>query len=323
MGTHADQPVHRCLAILIVIAATGIPTGALRAAGVYRSVDAQGHVVYSDQPDMSVPQTQVDIAPSNSYSGADAQANEPPPPLPDSDQPVCPEDGYLWTPGFWAWGTSGYYWVVGGWVEPPRVGLLWTPAYWEYADDVYLFHQGYWASDVGYYGGIDYGFGYFGAGYAGGRWVGHSFAYNRAVSNVGAGTFHNIYSEPANRNPNHNRVSYNGGPGGTLLAPSAQERARLAQTHIAPTLLQRRSLVQAARPPALEHPLAAGPRPYVPNVAPAAAARGYAAQPSFTQREPSRGRSNTVSAQAAAPHPRAPLTRSLPSSRVTAPLQTR
>jgi len=25
-----------------------------------------------------------------------------PPPLPVYEQPFCPEDGYMWTPGYWA-----------------------------------------------------------------------------------------------------------------------------------------------------------------------------------------------------------------------------
>ena len=29
---------------------------------------------------------------------------KPPPPLPDYEQPQAPGDGYLWTPGYWAWG---------------------------------------------------------------------------------------------------------------------------------------------------------------------------------------------------------------------------
>src|ERR1700727_2487320 len=33
----------------------------------------------------------------------EAQASEAPPPLPDYEQPPCPEDGYLWTAGYWAY----------------------------------------------------------------------------------------------------------------------------------------------------------------------------------------------------------------------------
>ena len=35
---------------------------------------------------------------------AEAQASEPPPPLPVYEQPPCPVEGYIWTPGYWAWG---------------------------------------------------------------------------------------------------------------------------------------------------------------------------------------------------------------------------
>ena len=88
----------------------------------------------------------------------EVQANEAPPPLPDYEQPPCPEDGYMWTPGYWAWGGGGYYWVPGTWVQPPRVGVLWTPGYWGFVGGVYAFHVGYWGPHIGYYGGVNYGF---------------------------------------------------------------------------------------------------------------------------------------------------------------------
>ena len=50
-----------------------------------------------------------------------------PPALPVYAQPPAPGDGYLWTPGYWAWGPDGYYWVPGVWVMPPRVGVLVDP----------------------------------------------------------------------------------------------------------------------------------------------------------------------------------------------------
>src|SRR5579863_3124259 len=55
-----------------------------------------------------------------------------PPALPVYEQPVCPGDGYLWTPGYWAYddSVSDYYWVDGQWVMAPEEGLLWTPGYW-------------------------------------------------------------------------------------------------------------------------------------------------------------------------------------------------
>ncbi len=92
-----------------------------------------------------------------------------PPVLPVIEQPPCPVEGYLWTPGYWAYSDVGYYWTPGVWVEPPEVGLLWTPPYWGYSNGVYVFNDGYWGPNVGFYGGIDYGYGYFGSGYYGGR----------------------------------------------------------------------------------------------------------------------------------------------------------
>src|ERR1700694_4459427 len=55
-----------------------------------------------------------------------------PPPLPVYVQPVVPAPGYIWTPGYWAYGPEGYYWVPGTWVFAPYVGALWTPGYWSW-----------------------------------------------------------------------------------------------------------------------------------------------------------------------------------------------
>jgi hypothetical protein len=77
---------------------------------------------------------------------------------------------------------------------------------------------------VGYYGGINYGFGYPGAGYLGGRWVGHVFLYNSAANNLNASMLHRAYDEPGVSPRSASRVSYNGGPGGTSSVPTAQER---------------------------------------------------------------------------------------------------
>jgi WXXGXW repeat (2 copies) len=53
-----------------------------------------------------------------------------PPALPVYEQPPCPDEGYMWTPGYWAYDNDfgDYYWVPGTWVLAP-VGLLWTPPY--------------------------------------------------------------------------------------------------------------------------------------------------------------------------------------------------
>src|ERR1700732_752872 len=89
-----------------------------------------------------------------------------PPALPVYEQPLCPQEGYLWTPGYWAYDDDAgeYYWVPGTWVEAPEIGVLWTPGYWGWRDEGFFFNEGYWGPHVGFYGGVVYGFVYFGAG---------------------------------------------------------------------------------------------------------------------------------------------------------------
>ena len=138
-----------------------------------------------------------------------------PPDIPVYDQPVCPGDGYLWTPGYWAWDPDAgdYYWVPGTWVVAPEVGFFWTPGYWAWRDSGFFFTDGYWGPVVGFYGGINYGFGYFGTGFVGGRWDHDHFFYNRAVMNVNVTVIHNVY-ETRVENISTSRVSFNGGRGG-------------------------------------------------------------------------------------------------------------
>lgn len=157
-----------------------------------------------------------------------------PPVLPIYTQPICPNPGYLWTPGYWAYGDIGYYWVPGVWVAPPQTGFLWTPAYWGWENGAYLFHGGYWGPHVGFYGGINYGFGYGGVGFGGGEWRGGSFFYNRAVSNVNVTNVTNVYNRTVIVN-NHTTVAYNGGPGGVAVRPTPQEAAFSHEQHIQPT----------------------------------------------------------------------------------------
>src|SRR6202007_1231013 len=78
-----------------------------------------------------------------------------PPELPVYAQPLCPGEGYIWTPGYWAYGPEGYYWVPGVWVQPPMVGVLWTPGYWGFVGGVYRWNAGYWGPHVGFYGGVN------------------------------------------------------------------------------------------------------------------------------------------------------------------------
>src|ERR1700760_4687501 len=71
------------------------------------------------------------LTPASAQVAVGISVNLAPPPIPVYAQPPIPGDGYLWTPGYWAWdAATGYYWVPGTWVRPPAVGLLWTPPYW-------------------------------------------------------------------------------------------------------------------------------------------------------------------------------------------------
>jgi len=153
-------------------------------------------------------------------------ADQPPPPLPDYTQPPPPGDGYIWTPGYWAWGPGGYYWVPGAWVEAPYVGALWTPGFWGFYGGRYLFYPGHWGFHIGWYGGINYGFGYIGFGYEGGYWNGGRFFYNRVYNHINERVVHNVYSYRANvRVVNGPRASYRGGEGGVRATPRPSERA--------------------------------------------------------------------------------------------------
>jgi hypothetical protein len=160
-----------------------------------------------------------------------------PPALPVYAQPVCPGAGYIWTPGYWAYGPVGYYWVPGTWVVSPAAGLLWTPGYWGWGGGVYAWHAGYWGPHVGFYGGVNYGFGYGGVGFVGGRWNHGVFAYNTAVMNVNTTVVRNTYIDRTVvvNETTVNRVSYNGGAGGTMAQPTAAERTAENERHIAAT----------------------------------------------------------------------------------------
>ncbi len=153
--------------------------------------------------------------------------NIAPPAIPVYTQPPCPVANYIWEPGYWAWGPAGYYWVPGTWVAAPAIGMLWTPGYWGWGSGLYYWHPGYWGRTVGFYGGINYGFGYFGAGYVGGAWYGSVFRYNTAVTRVNTTVIHNTYNKTVVNNYNHSHVSYNGGNGGVHATPTqAQIDAR-------------------------------------------------------------------------------------------------
>jgi hypothetical protein len=202
----------------------------------------------------------------------DIRVNLAPPPLPYYEQPVIPAEGYIWVPGFWAWddAEADYYWVPGTWVEPPQPELLWTPAYWGWVEGRYLFHPGYWGREVGFYGGIDYGFGYTGEGYWGGRWDNGHFFYNRSVNNVENVRITNVYNQTVVVNNRINNVSFNGGNGGTVARPTPQQETIARERHVEATPVQRQHIEAASKDRALfskqnhgEPAVAATPRPGV------------------------------------------------------------
>jgi hypothetical protein len=218
-----------------------------------------------------------------------------PPELPVYDQPPIPGDGYIWTPGYWAYDDDygDYYWVPGTWVEPPEPGLLWTPGYWGWNDGQYVFNAGYWAPQIGYYGGIDYGFGYNGDGYEGGYWQDNHFFYNRTVNNVTNVHITNVYERPV-RPPSAAKVSFNGGPGGVQARPTPQQEAVAHGRHVPPTANQVQHVQTAAREPGLrasvnqgKPAIAATSRPNAfsgPGVVPAARASAPYVRPANAPR---------------------------------------
>ncbi len=269
--------------LLLGLAGTQL-TGCVVRAGVAVPAPPPPRVYVAPPPAYEPPQQTYEApAPADD---AEVQASEPPPPLPVYEQPPCPVEGYLWTPGYWAWAPVGYYWVPGTWVAPPRVGLLWTPGYWGFVGGVYMFHAGYWGPHIGFYGGVHYGFGYSGVGFAGGRWVGNSFAYNQSVTNVNVTVVHNTYNQTVVNNvtvnnTTVNRASYNGGAGGIAATPTPQERIAARETHVAPTAAQAQHVHLAARNPDLlarnnggRPSVAATPRPSAFNAPGAVGAHG-------------------------------------------------
>jgi len=222
-----------------------------------------------------------------------------PPELPLYSQPPCPADGYIWTPGYWAYSADDedYYWVPGTWVLAPSPGLLWTPGYWGVIDDDYVWHEGYWAPHVGFYGGINYGFGYFGVGFAGGYWRGRDFYYNRAVANLTDVHVTNVYNSTViNNHFNGGRVSFNGRDG-VRARPAPSELIAARESHRGFTAPQRLQAESARSVPGLlasvnhGHPsVAATARPGLLNARTAEPARAAGSAPSMRQRAGNTGR---------------------------------
>ena len=183
---------------------------------------------------------------ASSFGQVGISVNFAPPVLPVYEQPPCPVAGYIWTPGYWAWGTGDYYWVPGVWVAPPTVGFLWTPPWWGWNNGAYMFNEGYWGPTVGFYGGINYGHGYWGDGYWGGHWEGDAFRYNTAVTRVNTNVVHNTYVDSSvNKQMNANRAAFNG-PNGVKAEPTAEQKAAVANAKKMPPTSQQLARQEAA-----------------------------------------------------------------------------
>ena len=183
---------------------------------------------------------------ASSFAQVGISINVAPPILPVIEQPPCPVEGYIWTPGYWGYETD-YYWVPGVWVAPPAVGLLWTPPWWGWSNGAYAFNQGYWGPTVGFYGGINYGHGYWGDGYWGGHWQGNNFTYNTAVTRVNNNFVHNTYVDRnvMNKEVNRNRAAFNG-PNGVKAEANAEQKAAAANAKKMPPTSQQLKRQEAA-----------------------------------------------------------------------------
>jgi hypothetical protein len=132
-----------------------------------------------------------------------------------------------------------------------RRRLLWTPAYWSWVEGRYVFYPGYWAREVGFYGGIDYGYGYTGEGYLGGRWENGAFFYNRAVNNLENVRITKVYNQTVVMNNRSSNVSFNGGKGGIAARPTSQQVAFAKERHVEATPVQRQHIEKASKDRAL------------------------------------------------------------------------
>jgi hypothetical protein len=253
--------------------------------------------------------------PAASFAQVGISVSFGPPELPVYEQPVCPGDGYIWTPGYWAWDGSDYYWVPGTWVMAPQVGFLWTPGYWGWGGNAFFFHEGYWGPQVGFYGGINYGFGYFGRGFEGGRWDHDHFYYNRAVSNVNVTVIHNVYESRVN--VTNVRVSYNGGHGGIEERPTREEETFAKERHTPPVAAQVQHMDAARSNPELrastnhgKPPIAATPKPGAFNDREAVKAKEGNYNPPARSETGNGNRTNPVHPKELPPvqHPAAPNT---------------
>src|SRR5208283_3520109 len=115
----------------------------------------------------------------------------------------------------------------------------------------FVWNDGYWGTQIGFYGGVNYGYGYGGRGFDGGYWQGGHLYYNRSVTNFGTTNVTNVYNKTVINNVNVTRVSYNGGSGGVHAQATAGELAAAHAQHLPPTAAQQQHVQTARSNPAL------------------------------------------------------------------------
>ena len=212
-----------------------------------------------------------------------------PPLIPVYAQPIAPGYGYIWTPGYWAYGDDGYYWVDGAWVYPPYVGALWTPGYWGGAAESTSGTPATGAAGWATTAASTMALATSATGFWGGYWHGGRFFYNGAYTTSG---FHDGTSITT-------AVSgFDGRPGGAAFARSnvaglnrgaiAENRGEALTARASSTAVPRLNLAQpitAARAATPAHqPLAATPAHQPHAVSPAAVA--HAASPAAVEHAP-------------------------------------
>ena len=176
------------------------------------------------------------LAPAPSSAQVAVSVRIGPPVLPVYTQPPCPEDGYIWTPGYWAYGADGYYWVPGVWVAPPRVGVCGRPA-----TGVLTAGSTRGIRDIGDLTSVSTAALTTAsaipasASSAGTGWA--ALAYNTAVVNVNRTVVRNVYVNRTvinNTTVINNRASFNG-EGGVMARPTTREESFEHERHFEPT----------------------------------------------------------------------------------------
>ena len=169
-----------------------------------------------------------------------------------------------------------------------------------------MWHAGYWGPRIGFYGGVNYGYGYTGIGYQGGYWNGRVFMYNTAVINVGSEQITDVYNKTVINNTTVTNVSFNGGKGGITAQPNAQELAAANDKHTPATELQ----AQHEHAASSNHALLASVNHGHPAIAAAATAghfsQGVVASRGYNQAGTPKAAANRAAKMPGQPGPKGP-----------------